>query len=158
MQILKTDLRERKVLEKGIGSEIIFLKIEVEMKVSFLKEGGVLSLRKIFSVFIFVLVLGILSPAFGVSEEEEERLLEKALLESAVTPGQKQAIANYLRATAVAKRTRAAELRELAQLSHGEKFLQAKVRKEKLYKMADSLDRQADRHEAALKEFQIESH
>ncbi|MBW0433700.1 LIC10421/LIC12816 family protein [Leptospira yasudae] len=128
------------------------------MKVDILNRWEGFSLRKVVYVFILVLVCGLVSPAFGVSEEEEERLLEKALLESAVTPGQKQAIANYLRATATAKRTRASELRELAKLSRGEKFLQARVRKEKLFKMADSLDRQAERHEAALKEFQIESH
>ncbi|WP_017809435.1 LIC10421/LIC12816 family protein [Leptospira alstonii] len=125
------------------------------MKVSYSGDG--LFFRKVVFVFILVLVCGVFSPIFSVSEEEEERLLEKALVESAVTPGQKQAIANYLKATAFAKRARAGELRELAKLSRGEKFLQARVRKEKLFKMADSLERQANRHETTLKEFQIES-
>ncbi|EMY78804.1 hypothetical protein LEP1GSC060_2136 [Leptospira weilii serovar Ranarum str. ICFT] len=146
---------ERKVLEKEIGHEIVLLKIEVGMKVSHSWER--LFFRKAVFVFILVLVCGVFSPIFSVSEEEEERLLEKALVESAITPGQKQAIANYLRATALAKRARAEELRELAKLSRGEKFLQARVRKEKLFKMADSLERQANRHETTLKEFQIES-
>ncbi|PJZ53164.1 hypothetical protein CH380_11290 [Leptospira adleri] len=109
--------------------------------------------------FLFVLLLfGIFTPAFSVSEEEEERLLEKALVESAVTPAQKQAVANYLKASAIAKRNRAIELRELAKLSRGEKFLHAQARKEKLHRMAESLERQADRHEAALKELPTESH
>ncbi|TGK31843.1 hypothetical protein EHQ12_06090 [Leptospira gomenensis] len=114
--------------------------------------------KKVILIFPLLLLLGIFSPIVSVSQEEEERLLEKALVESAVTPGQKLAIANYLKATAIAKRSRAIELRELAKLSRGEKFLQARARKEKLERMAESLERQADRHEAVLKEFQIESH
>ncbi|EMI70067.1 hypothetical protein MAL08_03965 [Leptospira noguchii] len=127
------------------------------MKVSFLNTWKRLFLHRLVSVLILIFAFGFFNPVFSVSEEEEERLLEKALVESAITPGQKQAIANYLKATAIAKRARASELRELAKLSRGEKFLQARVRKEKLFKMADSLDRQADRHEITLKDFQIES-
>ncbi|ASV09455.1 hypothetical protein B2G50_13675 [Leptospira interrogans serovar Canicola] len=127
------------------------------MKVSFLNTWKELFLHGLVSVLMLIFAFGFFNPIFSVSEEEEERLLEKALVESAITPGQKQAIANYLKATAVAKRARASELRELAKLSRGENFLQARVRKEKLFKMADSLDRQADRHEVTLKEFQIES-
>ncbi|EMN88088.1 MULTISPECIES: LIC10421/LIC12816 family protein [Leptospira] len=128
------------------------------MKVSFLNLWKGFFFRRVVSIFVLVWACGVFTPIFSVSEEEEARLLEKALVESAVTPGQKQAIANYLKATAIAKRARANELRELAKLSRGEKFLQARVRKEKLFKIADSLDRQADRHETTLKEFQIESH
>ncbi|WP_165781763.1 LIC10421/LIC12816 family protein [Leptospira adleri] len=128
------------------------------MQVSFLIDWNREFFRKIF-YFLFVLLLfGIFTPAFSVSEEEEERLLEKALVESAVTPAQKQAVANYLKASAIAKRNRAIELRELAKLSRGEKFLHAQARKEKLHRMAESLERQADRHEAALKELPTESH
>ncbi|EMN50633.1 hypothetical protein LEP1GSC088_3111 [Leptospira interrogans str. L1207] len=127
------------------------------MKVSFLNTWKELFLHGLVSVLMLIFAFGFFNPIFSVSEEEEERLLEKALVESVITPGQKQAIANYLKATAVAKRARDSELRELAKLSRGEKFLQARVRKEKPFKMADSLDRQADRHEVALKEFQIES-
>ncbi|MBM9577112.1 hypothetical protein JWG45_08090 [Leptospira sp. 201903070] len=128
------------------------------MQVSFRMDWNRIFFGKGLYFLFLLVVLGILSPVFSVSEEEEERLLEKALVESAVTPGQKQAVANYLRATAVAKRNRANELRELAKLSRGEKFLHAQARKEKLHRMADSLDRQADRHETALKQLPIESH
>ncbi|PKA04583.1 hypothetical protein CH375_10080 [Leptospira ellisii] len=114
--------------------------------------------RRALYILPIVLIFGIFSPIFSVSEEEEERLLEKALVESAVTPGQKLAVANYLKATAIAKRSRAVELRELAKLSRGEKFLHARARKEKLERMAESLERQADRHEAALQEFRIQNH
>ncbi|XDD52040.1 hypothetical protein AB3N59_13555 [Leptospira sp. WS92.C1] len=121
------------------------------MQVSFPIRFDLIFFRRIVSFVSLLFVLGIDSPVFSVSEEEEERLLEKALVESAVTVAQKQAVGNYLKATAIAKRNRANELRELAKLSRGEKFLQAQVRKERLNKMAESLERQADRHEAAFK-------
>ncbi|AOP33275.1 hypothetical protein A0128_05085 [Leptospira tipperaryensis] len=128
------------------------------MQVSFLIDWNRAFFGKIFYFLFLLVVLGVLSPVFSVSEEEEERLLEKALVESAVTPAQKQAVSNYLKATAIAKRNRANELRELAKLSRGEKFLHAQARKEKLHRMAESLERQADRHEAALKQLPTESH
>ncbi|MBM9499004.1 hypothetical protein JWG44_01890 [Leptospira sp. 201903071] len=128
------------------------------MQVLFLLDWKRVFFGKILYFLFLLVVLGVLSPVFSVSEEEEERLLEKALVESAVTPGQKQAVGNYLRATAIAKRNRANELRELAKLSRGEKFLHAQARKEKLHRMADSLERQADRHEAALRQLPTESH
>lgn len=104
------------------------------MKVSFLNTWKELFLHGLVSVLMLIFAFGFFNPIFSISEEEEERLLEKALVESAITPGQKQAIANYLKATAVAKRARASELRELAKLSRGEKFLQARVRKESYLK------------------------
>ncbi|MCG6167673.1 hypothetical protein LFX25_07525 [Leptospira sp. FAT2] len=102
-----------------------------------------------------VSLLGFLaaSSVFAVSEDVEDQLLEKAIVESAVTKEQKTAVGNYLRAVAQQKVHRAEELRELANRSTGGKFLASNAQSQKYIKQAQSLERENARYQAILQSF-----
>ncbi|EMJ85887.1 hypothetical protein LEP1GSC198_0038 [Leptospira kirschneri str. JB] len=100
----------------------------------------------IVSLFVFLSA----GSVFAVSEEVEDQLLEKALVESAVTKEQKTAIGNYLKAIAQQKVTRAEELRELARRSTGGKFLASSVQSQKYLKQAQALEKEAQRYQSVL--------
>ncbi|MCG6194401.1 hypothetical protein LFX25_14225 [Leptospira sp. FAT2] len=87
---------------------------------------------------------------FAVSEETEQRLMEKALIESAVTSEQKTAVANYLRTMAAQKASRAEELRELSKRSTGGKFLANKAQSDRYRKQAEALEREVERYQFLL--------
>ncbi|PJZ52250.1 LIC10421/LIC12816 family protein [Leptospira adleri] len=99
-----------------------------------------------------VSLLGLLAStsAFAVSDEVEDQLLEKAIVESAVTKEQKTAVGNYLKAVAQQKATRAEELRELARRSTGGKFLASNAQSQKYLKQAQALEREAQRYQSVL--------
>ncbi|EJO71111.1 MULTISPECIES: LIC10421/LIC12816 family protein [Leptospira] len=107
---------------------------------------------KINKLILIVSLFGFLSAGsvFAVSEEVEDQLLEKALVESAVTKEQKTAIGNYLKAIAQQKVTRAEELRELARRSTGGKFLASSVQSQKYLKQAQALEKEAQRYQSVL--------
>ncbi|EKO59311.1 LIC10421/LIC12816 family protein [Leptospira kirschneri] len=107
---------------------------------------------KINKLILIVSLFGFLSTGsvFAVSEELEDQLLEKALVESAVTKEQKTAIGNYLQAIAQQKVTRAEELRELARRSTGGKFLASSVQSQKYLKQAQVLEKEAQRYQSVL--------
>ncbi|XDD51596.1 hypothetical protein AB3N59_07640 [Leptospira sp. WS92.C1] len=102
-----------------------------------------------------VLFLGFLaaSSVFAVSEDVEDQLLEKAIVESAITKEQKTAVGNYLRAVAHQKVQRAEELRELAKRSTGGKFLASNAQSQKYSKQAQSLERENARYQTILGNF-----
>lgn len=102
-----------------------------------------------------VSLLGFLaaSSVFAVSEDVEDQLLEKAIVESAVTKEQKTAVGNYLRAVAQQKAHRAEELRELASRSTGGKFLASNAQSQKYIKQAQSLEKENARYQAILQSF-----
>ncbi|TGM56575.1 LIC10421/LIC12816 family protein [Leptospira adleri] len=102
-----------------------------------------------------VSLLGFLaaSSVFAVSEDVEDQLLEKAIVESAVTKEQKTAVGNYLRAVAHQKAQRAEELRELARRSTGGKFLASNAQSQKYIKQAQMLERENARYQALLGNF-----
>ncbi|EMJ90764.1 LIC10421/LIC12816 family protein [Leptospira alstonii] len=90
------------------------------------------------------------SAVFAVSEEVEDQLLEKAIVESAVTKEQKTAVGNYLKAIAQQKTARAEELRELARRSTGGKFVASNVQSQKYLKQAQTLEKEAQRYQSVL--------
>lgn len=112
-------------------------------------EVSIMNTNKLFSL---ISLLGFLaaSSLFAVSEEVEDQLLEKAIVESAVTKEQKTAVANYLKAVAQQKSQRAEELRELAKRSTGGKFLASNAQSQKYIKQAQSLERETARYQAVL--------
>ncbi|RHX95726.1 hypothetical protein DLM76_01740 [Leptospira yasudae] len=105
---------------------------------------------RVLSFFFLVSLFVVSTQSFAVSEETEQRLMEKALIESAVTSEQKTAVASYLRAMAAQKATRAEELRELSRRSTGGKFLANKAQSDRYRKQAEVLEREAERYQFLL--------
>lgn len=126
-----------------IGIEDSFFENKNSSEVSIMKTNKLISV---------ISLLGLLatSSVFAVSEEVEDQLLEKAIVESAVTKEQKTAVGNYLKAVAQQKATRAEELRELARRSTGGKFLASNVQSQKYLKQAQALEKEAQRYQSVL--------
>ena len=61
------------------------------------------------------------SPIFSISSDLESSLLEKALIEGAVTQEQKSAVKHYLASVASEKKKLADSYREMAQVNYGGK-------------------------------------
>lgn len=100
---------------------------------------------------LFLLTFFLLSNSnLAISEETEQRLMEKALIESAVTKEQKAAVANYLRAVSAQKAARAEELRELSKRSTGGKFLASQAQSVRYRKQAEALEREVERYQFLL--------
>lgn len=126
--------------------------MDSEAKINTKLEVSIMNTTKLISV---ISLLGFLtaSSVFAVSEEVEDQLLEKAIVESAVTKEQKTAVGNYLRAVAQQKAQRADELRELARRSTGGKFLASNAQSQKYIKQAQMLERENARYQALLGNF-----
>ncbi|TGK00138.1 hypothetical protein EHQ53_04795 [Leptospira langatensis] len=89
------------------------------------------------------------------SAEEETKLIEKALVESLSTQEQKDIVRKYLLNLAKKKRDEAGHLRELA--SSEPKGEASSGRKRKLVGLASQLEREAEIHEATLRNLQTTS-
>lgn len=109
------------------------------------------STRILTSLFLLAFFL-VSNSNFAISEETEQKLMEKALIESAVTKEQKTAVANYLRAVSAQKAARAEELRELSKRSTGGKFLASKAQSDRYRKQAEALEREVERYQILLNE------
>lgn len=87
------------------------------------------------------------SPIFSISSDLESSLLEKALIEGAVTQEQKSAVKNYLASVASEKKKLADSYREMAQVNYGGKALTQELRTKKLLNLAKALDELAASYE-----------
>lgn len=87
------------------------------------------------------------SPIFSISSDLESSLLEKVLIEGAVTEKQKSAVANYLNGIASEKRKLADSYREMAQVNYGGKAMTQELRSKKLLDLAKALDELAAGYE-----------
>ncbi|HMV41379.1 MAG TPA: hypothetical protein PK079_10915 [Leptospiraceae bacterium] len=87
------------------------------------------------------------SPIFSISSDLESSLLEKALIEGAVTKEQKTAVAHYLNSVAAEKKKLADSYREMATVNYGGKALTQELRVKKLLNLAESLDKLAASYE-----------
>ena len=79
------------------------------------------------------------SPIFSISSDLESSLLEKALIEGAVTQEQKSAVKHYLASVASEKKKLADSYREMAQVNYGGKAMTQELRTKKLAKSLDEL-------------------
>ncbi len=93
-------------------------------------------------VFYFVLSLNV-----AMANDQERQILEKALVEEAVTKEQKTAVANYFKGIAAEKRKLAKTLEDEAVTSHGGKVSAESKRTESLKKRAKDLKSLADSYE-----------
>ncbi|MBP9888109.1 MAG: hypothetical protein KBF93_17550 [Leptospiraceae bacterium] len=87
------------------------------------------------------------SPIFSISSDLESSLLEKALIEGAVTQEQKSAVKHYLASVASEKKKLADSYREMAQVNYGGKAMTQELRTKKLLNLAKSLDELAASYE-----------
>ena len=87
------------------------------------------------------------SSVFAVSSDLESSLLEKALIEGAVTEQQKSAVQNYLSSVASEKKKLAESYREMAGVNYGGKAMTQELRTKKLLNLAKSLDELAASYE-----------
>jgi len=82
-------------------------------------------MKKILLILLFLLI----SP---ISADSERKLLEEALLESAITPQQKIAINNYIQNIILRKEKRIQMLEEKLSISYGGKFQRDKSIKDSI--------------------------
>lgn len=87
------------------------------------------------------------SPVFSISSDLESSLLEKALIEGAVTKEQKTAVAHYLNSVASEKKKLAESYREMATVNYGGKALTQELRVKRLLNLANALDKLAASYE-----------
>ena len=95
------------------------------------------------AITIFAAILAVTSIS-ATSSETESRLLEQALVEGAVTPGQKTAVAKYFSNIALAKKQEAERYREMAKVATGGKFRAQAIKSRDMLQKADLLDQQAE--------------
>lgn len=113
-------------------------------------------MRKILALTAIVGVM-LSSSVFAVSPSFEDKLLERALIEGAVTGGQKAAVQKYLVAIAEQKRERAQELRELAHKARGGKYIYQVAQTRKLMSEAKELEKEAQAYENYLANLKLEN-
>lgn len=87
------------------------------------------------------------SNLLAISAELENKLLEKALIEGAVTVQQKSAVSNYLVAIAAEKRKQAGSYKEMAGVNYGGKAAYQYNTTMQLLHIAKSLEREAKSYE-----------
>jgi acyl carrier protein phosphodiesterase len=105
-------------------------------------------MKRILTITLAVAALSLLtSPVFSVSSDLESSLLEKALIEGAVTKEQKSAVSNYLASVASEKKKLADSYREMAQVNYGGKALTQDLRVKRLLNLANALDKLAASYE-----------
>lgn len=87
-----------------------------------------------------LIFFSIVSSAFAVSEETENRLLEQALIEGAVTKEQKTAVQRYFTNLALQKQKEADRYREMADVGRGGKVASQEIKKREFLKKAEILE------------------
>jgi hypothetical protein len=98
-------------------------------------------MKRTITITLAVAALSLLtSPIFSISSDLESSLLEKALIEGAVTQEQKTAVQHYLASVASEKKKLAESYREMAQVNYGGKALTQDLRTQKLLSLAKALD------------------
>ena len=92
---------------------------------------------------------------FSVSNDLESKLLEKALIEGAITQEQKSAVKHYLASVASEKKKLADSYREMATVSYGGKALTQDLRTKKLLDLAKALDNLAASYESLATNYSV---
>ncbi|MCE9498908.1 MAG: hypothetical protein K8R21_00065 [Leptospira sp.] len=104
---------------------------------------------KIVNFLIASIILGLsFNSLFSMDLDFESKLLQKALIEGAVTKEQKSAVAHFLSSVASEKRKLAASYRESAIVSHGGKAATQDMQSKRFLDMAKSLENEATSYEA----------
>lgn len=93
----------------------------------------------------FGLAIAFTFPVLSINPEMERKLVEKALIEGAITKEQRVAVAKYI---AGERRKMAASYREAAVVSHGGKAVSQEVQKRRLIGIAEELEKEAQEYEA----------
>ena len=107
------------------------------------------TMKRITAITLTAAALSLMtSPIFSISNDLESKLLEKALIEGAVTQEQKSAVKHYLASVASEKKKLADSYREMATVNYGGKALTQDLRTKRLLDLAKALDNLAASYES----------
>lgn len=114
------------------------------------------TMKRITAITLTAAALSLMtSPIFSVSNDLESKLLEKALIEGAITQEQKSAVKHYLASVASEKKKLADSYREMATVSYGGKALTQDLRTKKLLDLAKALDNLAASYESLATNYSV---
>lgn len=111
-----------------------------ELLLGLLLFDRIIKMKYLKNIFATLFVLTITTSIFAVSEETENRLLEQALVEGAVTKEQKTAVQRYFSNLALQKQKEAERYREMAEVRRGGKSGTQDLKKRELLKKAELLE------------------
>ena len=114
------------------------------------------TMKRITAITLTAAALSLMtSPIFSISNDLESKLLEKALIEGAVTQEQKSAVKHYLASVASEKKKLADSYREMATVSYGGKALTQDLRTKRLLDLAKALDNLAASYESLATNYSV---
>lgn len=114
------------------------------------------TMKRITAITLTAAALSLMtSPIFSVSNDLESKLLEKALIEGAITQEQKSAVKHYLASVASEKKKLADSYREMATVSYGGKALTQDLRTKRLLDLAKALDNLAASYESLATNYSV---
>ena len=114
------------------------------------------TMKRITAITLTAAALSLMtSPIFSISNDLESKLLEKALIEGAITQEQKSAVKHYLASVASEKKKLADSYREMATVSYGGKALTQDLRTKKLLDLAKALDNLAASYESLATNYSV---
>ena len=104
-------------------------------------------MKKTLAISFTIAALSLTNPIFSVSTDLENSLLEKALIEGAVTQEQKSAVKHYFASVASEKKKMAESYREMASVNYGGKAMTQELRTQRLLNLAKTFEQLAASYE-----------
>jgi hypothetical protein len=95
-------------------------------------------------LIITLLSFSLLSGLYAVDNNEQLRLIEEAMIESATTPVQKTVVSRYMAKIATEKLQMAQKLRDGAKLARGGKLIYQNAEQKDLLKRAEILEKESE--------------
>lgn len=112
-------------------------------------------MKKLSTIALFALFFSF--NVYSISQEEENQLLMKAMVEGASTPEQKASVSKYLQMIAKDRKAEADKYRTLANSNFGTKALDQRQRKADYLQKAKSLEQEAANYQKLAMDYQSQS-